>query len=44
LKRPIQLAESLHLTTGKSILDAPLLAFPISWNRSADDLLMCDKK
>jgi hypothetical protein len=26
LKRPIQLAESLHLTTKKSIQDAPLLA------------------
>jgi hypothetical protein len=26
LNRPIQLAESLHLTTGKSILDAPLPA------------------
>jgi len=26
LKRPIQLAGSLHLTAGKSILDAPLLA------------------
>jgi hypothetical protein len=26
LKRPIQLVESLHLTTGKSILDVSLLA------------------